>query len=177
MADERKIVIELKVAGGAGKNDDQDNEEENLTNVLRKIQHPIKSLEKDIFGKNVFAYMMWQSTKTMVKKAVTYEAEKYFNLSEDYKTEMLYRNTMSVIEHVSGIGVSILGGAIAGAKLGPVGAIGGALLGGATAAVTSIIDARKAWDRQNRELTEMNMQSSFQVVRLGLINDGRGTLN
>lgn len=179
MADERKIVIELKVNGSGGNvtRSSGNTEEENLTDVLKTIQHPIKTLEKNVFGKNILAYEAYNQAKTTIKKTAFYVAEKYFNLTENYKAEQDLENVMSVIEHVSGIGASVLGGAIIGTKVAPgIGTAIGAGVGLISAAINTGIDAVKAWDRQHMQLTAMNIQSSFQMTKLGLIDNGRGTL-
>ena len=86
---------------------------------------------------------------------------------------------MSVLEHVSSIGASIVGGAITGAKVSgtPVGAAIGAVSGAIISSANQIINGFKAWDTQNINIATMNKQSAFQQVRLGLVDNGRGTEN
>ena len=180
MADERRIVIELKATSSASSTGGADKEaqDEALTSVLKVIQHPVQSLEKNFFGKNIIAYQMWQYTKKTIKSAALYQAEKYFNLSEDYKSEQTLENIVSVVENVAGIGASILGGAVVGAKAGGVwGAVIGAAVGTVQAGVNTFINREKAFFNQNMKLTTMNIQSSFQQTKLGLVDNGRGTLN
>lgn len=181
MADERKIVIELKandiLSSNASLNNADEESSENLTGLLKTMQHPVSSLEQATLGKNVLVYRLYESAKQTIKSTALYSAQKYFNLTENYKAQMDLNNTLSVIEHISNIGTSILGGAIAGAKFGPGGAFAGAVAGTITAGVNVAINAAKAWDQQNLSLTQMNMQSAFQRTRLGLVDDGRGTLN
>lgn len=178
MADERKIVIELKLsgtAGGGGGSRKDDDGETSLTDILKDIQHPIKTVEKNIFGKNVLVYELYSQAKQTIKKTALYSASKYFNLTENYKAEQGLQNVTSVVEHIGSIGTSILGGAIIGVKAGHP--VIGAAVGLVVGAVNTGIDAAKSWDAQHMQLTTMNIQSSFQMTKLGLINNGRGTLN
>lgn len=179
MADERKIVIELKVNNLSSETSAAkgENSEDNLTDLLKDMQHPIASLEKATLGKNVLAYNFYQNGKQLLKSGTLYYAQKYFNLTENYKMQTDLSNTLSIIEHISSIGASIAGGALTGAKLGPIGAAVGAVIGAGTAIGNNIISATKAWENQSISLHQANMQSSFQQVRLGLVDDGRGTLN
>ena len=176
MTDERKIVIELKLSGGTGGGSGQkDDDETSLTDILKSVQHPIKTLEKNMFGKNVLVYEGYMQAKRMIKSVALYHAEKYFNLTENYKAEQDLQNVTSVIAHVGSIGTSILAGAVIGAKVGHP--IIGAVVGTGIAAANIFIDREKAFFQQNMQLTTMRMQSSFQMTKLGLIDNGRGTLN
>ena len=177
MADERRIVIELKVIGGSSSTDKKENPNRDLTEMLEIMQHPLNSAEKALFGKQAWANYAFQQAKSITKTTLMYRLNRYFNLSENYKGEQLLDNTLSVISHVSEAYTSVIGGAIIGAKAGPVGAAVGAVVGAVSWGVTSIFDAWKAFDDQSRQLSTMNIQSSYQKVRLGLIDDGRGTQN
>ena len=53
----------------------------------------------------------------------------------------------------------------------------GAIVGAGMGAVNVVLNSYKAYDQQNIRLASMNIQSNYQKVRLGLIDDGRGTQN
>ena len=191
-ADTRKIIIELKFSDGEAQETNSASSEQvgsgssfNLSQFLDYVQHPIRSLEKATLGKNILVYQTYQYAKSMIKSVSLYAAERYFNLTENYKAEQTLQNTMSVIEHVSGIGTTIIGSAVTGAmggfKVGggygaAAGAAIGATVGAGMAGINTIVETFKAWDQQKRSLLTMNIQSSFQQTRLGLIDDGRGTM-
>lgn len=176
MADERRIVIELKLGSGS---EDEDKEDENasLTDMLKIMQHPIKALEKATLGKNALVYYAYQQAKQIAKTTALYRIERYFNLTENYKAEQDMENTLNVISHEVEAWTSIIGGAIVGAKAGPWGALAGTAIGLVAWGTNTGFSAWKAWDQQNMQLQTMNIQSNFQKVRLGLIDDGRGTQN
>lgn len=178
MADDKKIIIELTTSTTTTTTTTQTQSGDDLADILSMIQHPIKTLEKNVFGKNLIAYEAYQQVKRDVKSNALYVAHKYFNLTENYKAEQALENVESVISGVVGIGATIIGGAVMGAKAGGgYGAIAGAIIGAGHAVVNTATNAIKAWDRQHQQLTTMNIQSSFQQARLGLIDNGRGTLN
>lgn len=178
MADERRIVIELRLGdgGGGGGGDDED-EEMSLTDMLKMAQHPIKALEKATLGKSALVYYAYQQAKQIVKTTALYRLERYYNLTENYKAEQDLENTLNGLEHVAEGWSSIIGGAIIGSKAGPWGAVAGAVIGATSWTVNTIFNAWKAFDQQNMQLQTMNIQSAYQKVRLGLIDDGRGTQN
>ncbi|MCR4661686.1 MAG: hypothetical protein K5765_06805 [Clostridia bacterium] len=176
MADERRIVIELKLKGkgegGFGEKKDTD-----LTDALQAIGHPIKSLEKATLGKSAFIYYIYNQVKNGVINGARYKVGRYFNLTENYKAEQDLENTLSVIEHTASLGSSIVNGAVVGSTVGPVGTAAGAILGAGFWAGNTGINALKSWDAQNRALSTTRIQAGFQQTRLGLIDDGRGTQN
>lgn len=178
MADERRIVIELKLGGGSdGQGQEKEGKEIGLSDILKAAQHPIKALEKATLGKNELVYYAYQQAKQIVKNTALYQIGRYYNLTENYEAEQDLNNALSVLSHASSGYASILGGAIIGAKAGPYGALAGALIGTASWTTTTVFNAWKAFDQQNMRLQTMNIQSAYQKVRLGLIDDGRGTQN
>lgn len=177
MADERRIVIELKLSDGSDASSDEENKEDDLTDILQIAQHPIRALEKATLGKNKILYYAYQQSKQIIKNAALYNLQLYFNLTENYKSEQDLQNTLSVISHVSEAWSLTLGGAIMGAKAGPAGAVAGAAIGLTFSGINTVFNAFKEWNQQSIQLNTMNIQSSYQKVRLGLIDDGRGTQN
>lgn len=173
MADEKRIVIELRA--GAATDNDGEEEETSLTDMLRVAQHPIKAFEKAVFGKSALAYYTYNQMKSLTINTAKYAIGRYFNLSENYKAEQDLDNTLNVLSNISGAYGSLIGGALVGAKVGHP--LIGAAIGGGVWVTNTILNAQKTWDAQNLQLTATRMQSGFQKVRLGLIDDGRGTQN
>lgn len=176
MADERRIVIELKLKDPTDSGSDE-NESENLTEVLEKMQHPLKTLERKALGKSELLYFWYGRSKELIKSYAKFQIGMYFNLTENYKAEQTLENTISILDNVSSSVGSVFAGAIAGAKAGPVGALVGAGIGATFSVATTLSNAVKSFIQQDIQLTTMNMQSSYQRVKLGLIDDGRGTQN
>lgn len=179
MADERRIVIELKISGNDSNNISGDEEEssKNLTDMLSTMQHPIKALESAVLGKGTLLNYAFQQAKQIIKTSVLYGLERYYNLTENYKAEQDLQNTLNVISNFSDGWTSTFGGALVGAKAGPAGAVIGGVIGLGAWGINTMISAKKAWDQQDLNLTSMRKQSVYQKVRLGLIDDGRGTQN
>lgn len=190
MADERRIVIELKVADSDGSGAStitgmaqQNQMANNLVQKLRMIQHPFSALSNNLLnkatlGKVEFASYTLNIAKNIAKNGALYFLNRYYNLSEDYKSEQNLRNTMSVLEHIGQAWTSILGGAITGAKVGQGwGAAIGAVVGATGWTANTLMSGYKAHDSETISLSTMNIQSGYQKVRLGLIDDGRGTQN
>ena len=176
--DERRIVIELKLNGESGNTSlDETVEETDLSKLLKTIQHPIASLENATLGKSAILYSAFQQGKQLAKSAALYFVGRRFNLTENYKAEQDLSNTFSILSHVAEGAGSIVGGMILGAKAGPIGMIVGGVVGGVTWGVNTALNSYQAWDQQTINLNTMRMQSSYQKVRLGLIDDGRGTQN
>ena len=184
MADDRRIIIELKVSGSSdGDSKKREKESDKLVDFLQKAQNPLGTLEKSIIneatlGKTEMVNYMWQQTKALAKNAIFYTVHKYYNLTENYKAEQDLNNTLSLISHVGEAYTSVIGGAIAGAKAGGGwGAAIGAVAGATFWAGNTVINAMKAWDQEGIQLNTMRIQSGYQKARLGLIDDGRGTQN
>ena len=189
MADDRRIVIELKVSSGDGGEEKTTAEKEFekanrlLASKLQIIQNPIGTIESSLLkkatnGKPQLANYVLGQTKELSKKAITYFLGRYYNLTENYKAEQTIDNVMSCVNHVESILGTIGAGAIAGAQVGGgYGAIFGAALGVVFATTNTVIDTIKAFDQEDINLATMKIQSSYQKARLGLIDDGRGTQN
>lgn len=175
MADERRIVIELKLNNSGSNDDEESKEDKNLTKILKFAQHPIKSSEEALLGKNIIFYSFYQQAKQSIKSNGLYFINQYFNLTENYKAEQDLNNTLSYMSNGASFFGSILAGALVGNKAGNT--VAGAIVGAGMGVVNVVLNSYKAYDQQNIRLASMNIQSNYQKVRLGLIDDGRGTQN
>lgn len=186
MADDRKIVIELKnVSTGvsAAKKTNQvaeDNNEE-LTQTLRSLFHPIKTLEQQTVSRNVIVNQAVHQGIQLVKQtsmsAVNYAITKYFTLNENYKAEVDFSNAMTGINKVTSFAGAIGAGAISGSVLGGApGAIVGGLAGALSWSVSEVFGSAQRRLQQEITISTNNFQSQFQQTRLGL-TEGRGVTN
>lgn len=181
MADERKIVIEIKNTDSTGtvetsKDIIDDNGGKEVAKVINSLMHPLKTVEKETIGRNVLANQAFQYAKETIKNVGQYHIYKYFTLKENYLAETDYNNIMTGISKVSGFGASIAAGAMVGAKFGPVGAVAGAAIGVAGWGINESINVEKNLFQQQVQISTNNYQSQFQQTRLGLVS-GRGVTN
>lgn len=177
MADDRRIVIELKAENhqafvGAPKSENKQ-ESFNLSNLA----HPIKSIEKNTIGKNVIAYQAYSLVKQQIKAVAMYEINKYFSLTENYTTQQSFNNALTAIGKVASFGTTVVSGAMMGSSMGPVGAAVGAAVAAVGWTANESIQIYQRFDQQNRELATMNTQSQFQMTRMGLVDGGRNSQN
>lgn len=183
MADDRRIVIELKVGGGDNANPTNINESKDLVSILKNIQHPGAWIENKLLknvapGKAEFISYAVGKAKSIAKGYALYYVNRHLNLTEDYKAEQNLNNALSIISHVGEGFTTILSGAIVGAKAGGgLGAVAGAVVGAGAFAANTTLNAIQAHDEEKIRISTMNIQANYQQVRLGLIDDGRGTQN
>lgn len=180
MADTRNIVIELKLKDSNGGNSlssksTEDKKESELD--LSALLHPIKTVEKNTLGKNVVVFQAYQYAKSAIKQMAMYEINKYYSLTENYKAQQDMSNSLTSISKVTGFGSTIVAGAMTGSSLGPVGTVAGAIVAAVGYAANEGIQTYQRFEQQNRNLATMNVQSSFQLTRMGLIDGGRGSYN
>lgn len=181
MADERKIVIELKTTGisedtsktsdtGNGKTNDE------LKNVINTLMHPIRTAEKNTVGRNILANQAYQNAKQTVKNIGQYHIYKYFTLKENYLSETTAQNIQTSLNKATSFAASVGGGAMVGAAGGPVGAAIGAAIGAIGWTSNEIVGIFQTRTQERISVSTNNQQTSFQQTRLGLI-DGRGGTN
>ena len=120
---------------------------------------------------------MFESAKNNLKTIILYQLNRQFNLDEDYKAQMTMNNTLNIIGGITGMVGSTATGALLGLKYGPVGAVVGATIGLASNLVTSAIQYYQKKDQENLRLTQIRHDATFNQMRLGLIDGGRGTEN
>jgi len=182
MADSRNIVIELKAQNGAAtdssRNGATSSDSTNPGQVLSTMLHPVKSLEKATIGQNVLAFQAYQYAKSQIVSVARYELGKYFSLTENYTAQQDMSNIMTAISKAASFGTSVVSGAMTGLQVGGVhGAIIGASIAAVGTGVSEAIGIRNRFIEQNRFLINTNLQSNFQLVRMGLVDGGRGTEN
>ena len=184
MADIRKIIIDINVNNNSDNSEDENNTDESKTSIkkdaklaINAIFHPLKVLQESTVGKNVLVNQVFESAKNNLKTIILYQLNRQFNLDEDYKAQMTMNNTLNIIGGITGMVGSTATGALLGLKYGPVGAVVGATIGLASNLVTSAIQYYQKKDQENLRLTQIRHDATFNQMRLGLIDGGRGTEN
>ena len=179
MESERKIVIEI-VDGkkeSESKKTKSDDGTSTLQKTLTKIFHPVQTLEDASVGKNIISMQAYQQAKQQIINTVDYYHNRYFSLKEDYLSETTYNNAKAAIGKAASVLGIVGAGAIAGAKLGPLGSVAGAIIGGAGFVVNEQIQKQKVYSQYYQQLNTLSYETSFARERAGLVNDSKGTDN
>lgn len=184
MADDRKIVIEIKNIEGESAavktNRIAEKNSNDLQKTLKTFFHPIKTAEQQTISQNVIVNQAVHQGIQLVKKAglsaASYAINKYFTLNENYKAEVDFSNAMTGLGKVTGFAGAIGAGAIAGSAAGPIGAIIGGAVGAIGWGVSEGFGAAERRLQQEITISTNNYQSQFQQTRLGL-TEGRGVTN
>ena len=172
--------------GGGEKPDSEAPESENkkLASGIKGLQralHPTNSLTSHKSEEAVGIYFGKEIAKNAIgtlAEAIQMSANRYFRLSEDYKSQNNLNNIARNISTVQGFGDSILSGAVGGATIGgPVGAAIGATINGSTFALRSAVRWNDTIANFNSSMNATRAQTDFSAARAGLYNGGRGTEN
>lgn len=179
MADSRNIVITLKMQHEYISSDSGSNEsgEDRGKASINKLLRPTKTRGKEVLAKNVILNQAYQYAKASIKQAVEYQLNVYFSLTENYTAQQDMNNALTSIGKVTGFGASIMTGATAGSVVPGAGTVVGAIAAAVAYAGNEAIQTYQRFNQQERTLAGMNVQSSFQLTRMGLIDGGRGSSN
>ena len=167
MADDRKVVVEIKLK------DDEDV----VANVTQNQDEETKDTTFKMLMKNVIVMQTFDLAKDTLTRAVDIGITRHFSLQEDYIGENIYSNAKTTISKVSNLATSVIGGATAGAQLGGVGAVAGAVVGLASWGIGEAFSINERQSNYARTLNASKYGSEFAQTRAGLINNGRGTEN
>lgn len=183
MAETVEYIVRIVGLGG---DDDEKKEKEKpsaLTSGLEGLQkalHPIDNALKHKKNETENMFYIKEATKNAISVAETgiqLTLNRYFKLSEDYKSQNYLNNVMSNVNRAKGFASSTISGAVAGAKFGPVGAVFGALISGTANIGKQLIE----WDNTLKNFySSMNatrVETSFRARRAGLYDGGKGTEN
>lgn len=174
-SDTREVVIRL-VAESADveelslSTNGSTKEEKNGFKVLNSILHPVNTIVKAINKASPAGGLIAKAAYNSVKSQVLYAINRNFSLREDYQSENTMKNTMGVIGEMVGLGTAVLSGAAIG---GPAGAI----VGATAWFFNEITTSYQKYDQIQIALNQDIHQSTFQRVRMGLFDGGRGTEN
>lgn len=189
MADERKIVIEIKNSEQveSGEKGNKNEASDKVRSVLKTIQNPLHAAlvpEQQTIIRNAITYRAVSQAISQVMSVGQYHIYKNLTLNEDYLAEKDVSNTFTAIEKVKSFGEAALTGALSGAAYGSVipglgtgaGAIIGTVVSVGGKLINEVINTEKTRLQQNVQFASQNYQSNFQQTRLGLV-EGRGVTN
>lgn len=114
--------------------------------------------------------LAFQQVKQAVGTAISVSASRYFNLMEDYQSEVVFNNAKTAVSKALSLGAS----AVAGFKIG--GGVGAAIAV-AGWGVTEMFNAIGTYNNAMLQVANTNSQVRFAQQRMSLIDGGRGTEN
>ena len=120
-------------------------------------------------ARNVLINRAYQEAKKMVVQAVNVSASRYFDLMEDYQSEVVFRNAKSAIGKASSFATVVGGSAMINPALGAIAAIGWV--------ASQTIQSVGTWGNAMLQVANQNSQTRFMQDRYSLIDNGRGTEN
>lgn len=170
MADTREIVIKLIVDSDSEGESQAKKEKKDGGINLSQLLHPLKTAEKALKERFPVAGIAFGYAVNATKSSVLYALNRNFSLKEDYQMEVTFNNTMNLISKFSS-GVSAIG---AGAL---IGGVPGAIMAAVGWGINQVVSGYQKYDQQQISLNTMNYTSTFQRVRAGLVDGGRGTEN
>ena len=175
MADTRTITIEIVQKENDKQAPVPTPEGQDTTENVEKLA-PQK--ESNHLLRNYIFNQAIQNAKQLTIRSVDASINHYLSLSEDYMAENLYNNAKTLINKISGLGSSIVGGAMTGATVGGVGgAIAGMIIGTGAWTVNEVITYQTRMSGYYRTLNASNIEVDYARRRAGLTNMGRGTEN
>jgi len=182
MADTIEYIVRIKGLG-----DSEDAETKMPRNALskgldslHKILNPKTNLshEKDEGGA---VFVLKETSNTAVKAAATaipLQINRYYKLSEDYKSQNYLNNVMLNINRAKGMANSAISGArTAGMVAGPEFALVGALMGATSDLVVQAIQWNNTIANYNSTMNATVAETNYKAKRAGLYNGGKGTEN
>lgn len=123
------------------------------------------------------ASYLTKQTLAMVKQNVDYGLNRYFDLTENYKSQQNMENIKAQLGVIGSVAGSTVSGATLGAQFGPLGAIIGAVFGLAVGVTNVELNKTRTLEAQERSMHENAFALYFNTVRGGQVNYSRGTEN
>ena len=186
MAEVVEYVVRIKGLNNMSNDDDSNGTNPNTTalssglSFLQKTMHPIQNSIKTLQGKNEVGYVIGGIANGVVNNVSSYASmniNRYFRLSEDYKGQNNLNNIMTNVKRAQSFGLSIAAGGLAGAKFGPIGAVGGMIISGTSNAVNQVIQYQNLVANYKQSLNATRTETVFNANRAGLYDGGKGTEN
>lgn len=167
MADERMLVVELRIKGASS--DDSSNGGEGMTTALTpKGENKDKNKKQDT--KLVLTSYVFNSTINKIREDTDNSISRYFNLSENYIAQNYYNNVKTSIGKATSLAAYLKTGfSIAG----PVGMVTSLGLWGAG----QYLQYSARMSSYYSGLNATNYGTAFGQERAGLYDNGRGTEN
>lgn len=168
MAETRKITIEII----------QKNEQEQPEKPEDDKEQKKASSEGKTLLKSVILNQGYQTAKKLVIQSVEESVDRYLTLTEDYMAQNTYNMVKTSISKMTSAGSTIIGGALAGAKVGGVyGAVAGIVIGTIGWGVSEYISYQSRMSGYYRSLNASNIEINYSRKRAGLVDGSRGTEN
>ena len=177
MADDRRVVIEIVAPSGGEPSASESMGVSSDSEFIFGSDDIFSSIRNNpiyVLG----LYVAKQAAQD-IYQAVENNIDWYFKLSEDYKSQNQYHNTINVISKFASAAGSILGGAsFGGAVGGPIGAAIGAAAGLGQAIFTNALSAYNVQRTQNMQIASQGYAVEFNKELAGIVTqDSRGTEN
>ena len=178
MGEVRKITVEILNTNQETETGKRIDELEKRFDKMLEPKKNSSTSKKEVSAKQYFAGKAFDLTLNLITQTASTSINKYFQLSEDYMSENVYKNTMVMVNKAKSLGGTVISGAIAGAK---VGGVWGAIAGGTIAAIgwggSEYIQNQAALSSYYQSINATSMQTEFSRTRAGLVDNGRGTDN
>ena len=168
MADDRKIVIEIKSSSSVGKNDKKD--EDNGFKNLNEMLHPLRTGEKILKGKSIIGYEIYNQTKQLISQTVSLSVNRYFSLAEDYMGQNSLNNISNNLNRAANFSSALITAIQTGNPIS-----GGLIMAGW--GVSQYIQNQSNLSGYYESINASNYNTQFSRIRAGLVNNGRGTEN
>lgn len=135
-----------------------------------------KGNKQDETFESVFLAYVGRKAWAMIRQQATYSANRYLQLTENYRMQTSVQNTMQVVD---GITDMVMAGVV-GAKLfrdTQVGAGAGAVIGMIVTAISATASAVQKYEDAAQRIVENAYGNYFYSERAGIVNGGHGTEN
>ena len=170
MANEKRIIVEIKVSGST-------NDEKKQPGDPNETKNKNKQKTKEEASKAI-ATMALENVASLVINSAGVSMSRYFSMSENYMAETDFQNAITMINKGKSFASTIfLSSKAAGLAAGPYGAALGAIIGAATWVGSEYINYQQKMSNYYQNLNATNYQTEFDRTRLGLTNEGKGTEN
>lgn len=165
MADTRTIRIEF-ITGKPELTEEEKKQKEEEKQQQKKDNEAKKAAKK----KKDFLINSAKQAQNLLDNALRQGIERYYSLNEDY----IAQNSINIFSNVANQTKNlVMSVSTAAAAAGPVGA-------GITLALwagNKILETRSGYSQIRQGINENNYNMNFQRIRMGLVDNGRGTEN
>lgn len=178
MADERKIVIEVRYVDGQGKPGENPNDpDEPDTPGTDDSTGEARNKWFAKLVKSPLTRRVLSTAKNTVISGINMALTRRYQLTEDYIANTDLKNTMTTISKVGNLALGVVGGAIGGASFGPAGIAVGVATAVVGWGVSELYQHSQRMTTAYANLNATNAQTAYLASRAGLINGNRGTGN
>lgn len=149
----------------------------NLNKILHPMQNAMSSAKASGNAAAYYGIQLANQTINNVENIVRTSINRYYQLSEDYKSQNYLSNSRAALGSMKSFGGSIVSGAIAGSTMGPIGMVLGAALGATNVITGQVINYQNKMIEYKSAINTTNINTAFRAERAGLYDGGRGTEN